>query len=213
MRARARWGVALAVLAGCSVGEGDGDVRGPLHVAVCDVSTDLFNLRPTFFGGDFHDGSLIIRVAQGGETAEFSDEFVWRVNDTAYVAAHLNQRIPVGPAGVAPVQATFRPNALCGRRNISRYAPTAALEAMSGYVIFSSIFRGDSNADATLRLTEVTQFSVVLRDPRVVRDHDPSRAPSGPAAREPIVLADNVGEFEGWFRFYYVRGRPAQRFQ
>ena len=209
---RWRW-LGLVLAAGCSVGEGSGDVRGPLHLAVCGVSTDLFDLRPTFFGGDFHDGSLVIRVAQGGETAEFSDEFVWRVNDTAYVAAHLNERIPVGPAGVAPVQATFRPNATCGRSNISRYAPTVALEAMSGYVIFSSIFRGDPNADATLRLTEVTQFSVALRDPRVVRDNDPSRAPSGPAAREPLVLPDSEAELEGWFRFYYVRGRPAQRFQ
>lgn len=211
---RGRWRMlGLAALAGCSVGEGSGDVRGPLHLAVCDVSTELFNLRPTFFGGDFYDGSLTIRVAQGGETAEFSDEFVWRINDTAYVAAHLNERIPVGPAGVAPVQATFRPNATCGRRNISRYAPTVALEALSGYVIFSAIFRGDPTAGATQRLTEVVQFSVALRDPRVTRDNDPSRAPSGQAAREPLVLADSVGEFEGWFRFYFVRGRPAQRFQ
>ena len=65
--------------------------------------------------------------------------------------------------GVAPVQATFRPNAQCGRINIARYAPTVALEAMSGYVIFSSIYRGDPNADATLRATEVTQFSIELR--------------------------------------------------
>jgi hypothetical protein len=212
MTIRARM-LGLLVMAGCSVGEGSGDVRGPLHLEVCSVSTELFDLRPTFFGGDFHDGTLIIRVAQGGETAEFSDEFVWRINNTAYVAAHLNERIPVGPAGVAPVQATFRPNESCGRSNISRYAPTVALEAMSGYVIFSSIFRGDSNADATLRLTEVTQFSVALRDPRVVTDNDPSRVPSGPAAREPAALSDSAGEFEGWFRFYYVRGRPAQRFQ
>jgi hypothetical protein len=206
-------GVGLAVLAGCSVGEGSGDVRGPMRIEECEVDTPLYDLRPSFFGGDFFDGSLIIRVAQGGETAEFSDEFVWRVNDTSYVAAHLNERIPVGPAGVAPVQATLRPNASCGRINISRYAPTVALEAMSGYVIFSSIYRGDPNADATLRLTEVTQFSIQLRDPRVVRDTDPSRPPSGPATREPPVLADSVGELEGWFRFYFVRGRPAQRFQ
>ncbi|GEM_PF-1329956 len=211
---RAPWrALGLVALAGCSVGEGSGDVRGPMHIAVCSISTGLFDLRPTFFGGDFHDGSLIIRVAQGGETAEFSDEFVWRVNDTAYVASHLNERIPVGPAGVAPVQATFRPNASCGRINISRYAPTVALEAMTGYVIFSSIYRGDPNADATLRLTEVTQFSIQLRDPRVVRDTNPSRDPSGPAIREPPVLADSVAELEGWFRFYFVRGRPAQRFQ
>lgn len=202
-----------AALAGCTVGAGSGDVRGPMHIEACGIDSQLFDLRPAFYGGDFYDGTLIVRLAQGGETAEFSDEFVWRINDTAYVAAHLNERIPVGPAGVAPVQATFRPNASCGRINISRYAPTVALEAMSGYVVFSAIFRGDPNADATLRLTEVTQFSVSLRDPRVVRDTDPSREPSGPAAREPVTLSDSVGELEGWFRFYYVRGRPAQRFQ
>lgn len=203
----------LVVLAGCSVGEGSGDVRGPLRLEVCQFSSELFDLQPAFFGGDFHDGTLIIRVAQGGETAEFSDEFVWRINDTSYVAAHLNERIPVGLPGVAPVQATFRPNHLCGRREITRYAPTVALEATHGYVVFSSIYRGDPNADATQRLTEVTQFAVSLRDPRVARDTDPSRSPTGPAAREPRVLADSVGEFEGWFRFYFVRGRPAQRFQ
>lgn len=203
----------LLALAGCSVGEGTGEVRGPLHLEVCSVSTDLFDLKPTFFGGDFHDGTLVIRVARGGETAEFSDEFTWRINDTGYVAAHLNERIPVGPAGVAPVQATFRPNAQCGRINIARYAPTVALEAMNGYVIFSSIYRGDPNADATLRATEVTQFSIELRDPHVVRDTNPSRDPIGPAVREPRVLSDSTAEFEGWFRFYFVRGRPAQRFQ
>lgn len=209
---RARW-LLLGALAGCSVGEGSGEVRGPLHVEVCSVSDDLFDLQPTFFGGDFYDGSYLIRISQGGETAEFSDEFTWRINDTAYVAAHLNQRIPVGPAGVAPVQATFRPNRSCGRVSTSRYTPTVALEAYSGYVIFSSIFRGDPNADATLRLTEVTQFSISLRDPRPAVNTDPSRDPTGPAAREPPVVSDSVAELEGWFRFYYVRGRPAQRFQ
>lgn len=209
-----RWrGMGLVLLAGCSVGEGSGDVRGPLHIEVCGVSTELFDLKPVFFGGDFHDGTLNIRVAQGGETAEFSDEFVWRINDTAYIAAHLNERIPVGLAGVAPVQATFRPNYTCGRRDHTAYSPTVALEATHGYVVFSSIYRGDPNADATQRLTEVTQFSISLRDPREVRDTDPSRAPTGPAAREPRVLSDSVGELEGWFRFYFVRGRPAQRFQ
>jgi hypothetical protein len=205
--------VGWAALAGCTVGAGSGDVRGPMRLEVCDVNTDLFDLRPTFFSGDFRDGALVVRVAQGGESGEFSDEFVWRINDTAYIAAHLNERIPVGPAGVAPVQVTFRPNATCGRINISRYAPTLALEAMTGYVVFGSIFRGDPNADATLRLIDVTQFSVSLRDPRVVHDTNPSRDPSGPAAREPRVLSDSAGELEGWFRFYYVRGRPAQHFQ
>lgn len=212
MSARPRW-LALALLAGCSVGDGSGEVRGTLRIEACGISDDLFDLKPVFFGGDFYDGALLIRVAQGGETAEYSDEFVWRINDTAYVAAHLNQRIPVGLPGVAPVQVTFRPNHLCGRREITSYAPTIALEATHGYVIFSSIYRGDPNADATQRLTEITQFSLSLRDPRPVRDTDPSRAPTGAAIREPRVLSDSVGELEGWFRFYFVRGRPAQRFQ
>lgn len=209
---RARW-LCLAALAGCSVGAGNGEVRGPVHIEACSVSDDLYDLKPTFFGGDFFDGAYLIRIAQGGETAEFSDEFTWRINDTSYIAAHLNERIPVGPAGVAPVQATFRPAHLCGHVSTSRYTPTVAMEALSGYVVFSSIFRGDPNADATLRLTEVTQFSISLQDPRITRDTDPSRDPTGPAIREPAIIASATAELEGNFSFYYVRGRPAQRFQ
>ena len=205
---------ALWVLgASCSVGDGSGQVRGALRVPQCSIDDALFDLQPTFFGADFFDGSMLIRIAQGGETSEYSDEFSWRVNDTRYVAAHLNERIPVGLAGVAPVQATFRPAHSCGHREPSQYTPTVALEATNGYVVFTSVYRGDPNADATLRAITVREFSISMRDPHVTIDVSPTRPASGPAAREPLPLPSAAAEFEGWFNFYFARGRPAQRFQ
>jgi hypothetical protein len=197
---------------GCTVGEGVGTVRGQLRVPICGIDDDQYDLRPQFYGAEWQQGSLAIHVSQGGDTGEFSDELVLRVTDTAYIAAHLNERIAVGPPGATPVQAILRLNRACGRQSITRYAPNVGLEAMQGYVVFAAVYRGDPGGEAAARLTHITEFSLSLRDARLVSNLRLDRPlPEGP--REPPALEETRAELEGELQFYFSRGRPAQRFQ
>jgi len=202
----------VALGAGCTVGEGVGSVRGQLHLPICGIDDDHFDLQPRFYGAEWQQGSLAIHISQGGDTGEFSDELVIRVDDTAYVAAHLNERIAVGPPQTAPVQAVLRLNRTCGRQSITRYAPNVGLEAMRGYVVFRGVYRGDPGADAPGRLIHISEMSLALRDPRLVQDVSLNR-PVGEGPREPPMLAEARADLEGDLQFYFSRGRPAQRFQ
>ncbi len=202
----------LVLGGGCTVGEGVGSVRGQLRVPICEIDNDHFDLQPRFYGAEWQQGSLAIHISQGGDTGEFSDELVLRVDDTAYVAAHLNERIAVGPPQAAPVQAVLRLNRTCGRQSITRYAPNVGLEAVRGYVVFQSVYRGDPGADATGRLIHISEMSLALRDPRLVQNVRLDRPiPEGP--REPPLLPETRADLEGELQFYFSRGRPAQRFQ
>lgn len=199
---------------GCSVGAGEGTARGPIHLPACSIDSPRFDLAPDFFGGDWYGGTFTIQLSHGGDTGEFNDALLFRVNDTAYVSAHLGERIAVGPAGVAPVQATLRLSHACGRRNVARWAPNGALEAYAGYIVFTSIYRGAPSSDAPQRFTDVSAFSISLRDPRQLRDISPLQPTvSTSVGQEPPVLSEAWGELEGNFSFYFSRGRPAQRFQ
>lgn len=195
----------------CSVGEGEGIIRGDVRFPVCGIDERDFDFAPQFFGGEWYAGSLTIRIGAGGDLGEFSDELMFRVNDTRYVAEHLNQRIEVGPD--APVQAILRLTKRCGRVSITRPSPNGAVEAWAGYVVFASIYRGSPIADAPARLTEVTSFSLAMRDPSVRRDLLAPAPAAVNAPREPAVFEPARAELEGSFRFYFASGRPAQRFQ
>jgi hypothetical protein len=175
-------------------------------VHLCGIDDPHFSLEPTFFGGDFYAGSFTIRLQHGGDNAEFSDELTFQVDDTEYVARNLDRRLPVGGAGVAPVHAVLGLTRSCGRRGTTQRGQNVALEAFSGYIVFHSIYRGSSIATPEARNTEVTEFSIALRDPRPVRDFVDSATP------EPQDRTSSTGELEGRFQFYFTRGRPAQRF-
>lgn len=211
---RAYAAVALTLTVSCSVGDGTGAVRGRLMVEACSINDQNYSMQPEFFGGDWHLGTFTIQIARGGDTGEYADELVFLVDDTAYVAQHLNERIAVGPSGVAPVHAVLRLTKSCGRRELVQTSPNVALEAWRGYAVFESIYRGDPNADASARRTAVTSFALELSDPRAVRDY--TNSAGGRAVgegREPAPVSQSRAELEGNFEFYFVRGRPAQRFQ
>lgn len=195
----------------CTVGEGEGTIRGELRLPVCEIDDRAFNFRAEFFGGEWYAGSLTIRIGEGGNLGEFSDELTFRVNDTRYVAERLNQRIPVGPD--QPVQAILRLTKRCGRVSITRPSANGAVEAYTGYVQFSSIYRGSPVADAPARLTEVTEFSLAMRDPNPRTDLLAPQPGAVNAPREPAPVEIARAELEGSFRFYFASGRPAQRFQ
>lgn len=215
MRAvKATVAAAALLAASCSVGEGTGEVRGRLRVQACALDDARYSMQPTFFAGDWHQGTFTVRVGQGGDTGDYSDELVVLVDDTAFVAQHLNERLPVGPPGVTPVHVSLRLSKSCGHSELVQRSPVVALQATRGYVVFEAIYRGDPGSDAAARRTAVSSFSVYLEDPRVVRDED--RVVSEPMVgegREPPVLGRSRAELEGRFEFYFARGRPAQRFQ
>ncbi len=216
MRRVMRWlPMAFAALSvSCSVGDGAGDVRGRLMVEACALDVPTYSMQPGFFGGDWHAGTYTIQIASGGDTGEYADVLQILVDDTAYVARHLNERIPVGAPGITPVHAVLRLTKSCGWREIRQSAANVALEAWRGYVVFEAIYRGDPNGDAAARRTAVSAFSMELADPRVVRDYTQSARERGVGeGREPSVLSQSRGELEGSFEFYFSRGRPAQRFQ
>jgi hypothetical protein len=200
-------GAALA----CSVGEGEGIIRGEVRMPLCGIDDRAFNFVPAFFGAEWHAGTLLLHIGQGGDLGEFSDELFFRVNDTRYVAEHLNQRIPVGPD--APIQAILRLSKSCGRVSITRPSHNGSVEAYAGYVQFAAVYRGSPVAEAPARLTEVTEFSLAMRDPSARADllAPPPSAVNAP--REPTVPPAARAELEGSFRFYFASGRPAQRFQ
>lgn len=210
-----RVGLVAALLAGaCSVGDGEGEVRGRLMVAACDLQVPDYSMQPDFFAGDWHEGTYTIRIAQGGASGDYNDELVFLVDDTRYIAQHLNERIPVGPPGVTPVHATLRLSKSCGSRELIQVTPNVALSAMRGYIVFEAVYRGDPNADAAARRTTASSFSLALEDPRVVRDTTGTVTDRSVVdEREPVVLARSRAEIEGRFDFYFSRGRPAQRFQ
>ena len=209
------FGAVAAVLSvSCSVGDGAGEVRGRLMVLACALNDADYSMQPDFFGGEWHQGSYTIQIARGGDTGEYADALVILVDDTAYVAQHLNERIAVGPTGITPVHAVLRLTKSCGRREIVQTTPDAALMAWRGYVVFEAIYRGDPGATAAARRTAVTSFSFDMADPRAVRDYtQTARERAVGEGREPAALTQSRAELEGSFEFYFVRGRPAQRFQ
>jgi hypothetical protein len=214
----------LAAGAGsCSVGDGVGQVRGSLHARVCEIDTEGYTMEPDFFGGDWYTGNYTVHIARGGDTGEYNDELVFQFEDTQYIAERIargQRRFEVGPAGTAKVHAMLRLTKSCGRREVVRMTPNVALEAYAGYVEIQSIYRGSPTAEPQDRLTEVSAFSILLRDPRPVRDFAVVEDRPASQGQEPPVFVDATGqpelnraELEGFFRFYFSRGRPAQRFQ
>lgn len=199
--------VAVAcVVCACSVGEGIGEVRGPMHVALCDLNDDHYDLAPNFFGGDFYNGSFTIRLQNSGDNPEFNDELLFLVDSTEYVANHLNQRLPIGPGRGYPVHAVMSLNRSCGRVAVTERGQNVSMEAQAGYIVFQSIYRGTTLADANFRLTSVSAFAITLRDLRPVQNN------INPETPEPHAVPPSRGELDGSFQFYFARGRPAQRF-
>jgi hypothetical protein len=77
---------------------------------------------------------------------------------------------------------------------------TGTVHALSGDIVFRSVFSGDINEDdADERLTDAV-FTGTFADPRLI-------PPVGDP--DPMVMSQVTGNF----RFYFQRGQPAQPFQ
>lgn len=196
--------LATSLGAGCTVGDGKGDVTSDrLYISGC--WNGPFDLKPDFFAANpYREEALMIRVQRGDNNTEASDGVTVIVNDLK--AIPIGVPIPVGlPNGVSPPgqPLTGAPNPLvtlsiylhqtCHEQNSATYS-------VSGEITFSSIFSGNWNEEnSEKRLTQAV-FDVKFADPRELVDAE------DPAA----VTSENV---HGSFSFYFQRGQPAQPFQ
>lgn len=197
---------AVALLAGCSVGEGTGEVTsGKLFVEDCWDGE--FDLNPSFFGADPGENNMFIRLQRGSNLAEKSDGLLIVINDVSAIRGNLLgqpiDRVGV-PVGVNPpgqpieprepplVSMTLYLNNTCGTQN-------AALSSVAGSMTFTSLFSGDiDERNADDRLSEAS-FTATFADPRS-RQVDGTYPPG------------EASEITGWFRFFFQRGQPAQPF-
>jgi hypothetical protein len=200
-RPTAVWLGATLALAGCTVGEGSGNVHSD-SLYIQDCWQGPFDLHPTFFGANpYRQDILIIRVQRGDNLEEVSDGLTVLVNDIATIRkGMLGQPITVAlPPGVSPpgVPVSGNPEALvslslylhdtCHRQN-------GAIFSTGGTITFHSLFSGNPNeSTAAARLTDA-EFDATFGDPR---DKE--------TGHESHVTGD--------FRFYFQRGQPAQPFQ
>jgi hypothetical protein len=81
-------GALVAASQGCSIGEGQGFVRGELNVTDC-WSGD-FDLQPDFFGAVPYRSTLQLRIQAGGDYQTFSDGVSILFDDLAGVRTAIN---------------------------------------------------------------------------------------------------------------------------
>jgi hypothetical protein len=200
---------ALVLLSACTTGEGQGEVTSD-RLFVRDCWDGPFRLQPTFFGANPNRGTtLIIQVQRGDNSITVSDGLLVSITDLPAVRKQRGQPIPVGlPAGLETVGAATEPRGPSAPVSMALYVQgtcnpqNGTLYSLEGQITFDSLFSGDPNElEASERLTEAT-FDAEFADPRLVA------ATSDPAG----AGADVVSRVEGWFRFFFQRGPPAQPF-
>ncbi|HVJ16100.1 MAG TPA: hypothetical protein VM686_11745 [Polyangiaceae bacterium] len=203
---------ALLAVAGCSGGEGTGEITSD-RLYIEDCWDGPFNLGPDFFGANpFRDEALIIRIQRGDDLPELSDGLYVVVNGLQEKRAQLKSEgsldLNVGlPADIEVVGAdydasSFSPTdvSLALYLHNTCHTVNGAVYSLSGSIHFDSLFSGDpSEEDAADRLTEAS-FTAQFADPRQLK---------GDAAENAAVTSTVSGNFS----FYFQRGQPAQPFQ
>jgi hypothetical protein len=194
--------------AGCTVGEGSGEVKSS-KLYVKDCWDGEFDLQPDFFAANpYREESLLIRIQHGDNNQEASDGLTIIVNDLEKVKTMTGDEptaIAVGlPPGVAPpgqpltgepaplVTLSLYLHQTCHEQN-------SAIYSIGGNITFSSIFSGDPNEkNSQERLTQA-RFTADFADPRDLL--------------EAATPTDVTSRIEGNFKFFFQRGQPAQPFQ
>lgn len=199
--------VALAVAAlGCSTAEGEGEVTSE-RLYVEDCWNGPFNLDPTFFGANPYMDTQTIRIQRGDNLEEVSDGLIVLVKDVGKIRDEaLGKPLTVGmPPGVSPPGVPIKLNPEPPLVHLSLYLhdtcheQNGTLYSTSGSITFDSLFSGDPNEESSDdRLTEA-RFAATFADPRHI-------LPSGD------IDPERTSQVEGWFRFYFQRGQPAQPF-
>jgi hypothetical protein len=199
----------LALLAGCSIGEGEGEVSSD-KLAVEGCWNGQFELNPDFFAAAPFRRTLAIRVQRGGEQEEVSDGVHILVDDIdkvrEHIAAHPGEPLKVGlPPSVVPPGVPITPDPDPPLVHLTLYLHRAchvqnsALYSISGGIVFHSIFNGNLNETSDReKLTEAEFSDIVVGDPR-------NREPGSD-------VVNNVSHLRGRLKFIFRRGQPAQPF-
>lgn len=201
--------VALVSLsAGCSLGDGEGDIRSAdLTVAGC--WNGPFQLTPDFFAGLPFRRTLTMRIQHGGDTEEVSDGAIVLVDDIDKVrqgiaSGNATFRVAQPPAIVPPgfpVVADPDPAIVHLTLYLHRscHAQNSALYSVGGNITFAAIYNGNPNeTNAAEKLTDASFTDIEVGDPR-------DRVAGGDT-----IL--NTSHISGNFKFYFQRGQPAQPF-
>jgi hypothetical protein len=196
-----------ATATGCDVGQGEGWVRSDL-LAVPDCWSGPFDLQPDFFGTVPYRDTQQIRIQRGSDQPEVSDGVAIQVNATGAIREQqLGQALDVG---LSPeLWSDINPTAVPGPAplvNLALYLQFSChnqnivLYGVGGTVTFSALFSGDPiESSGSEKLTEAS-FDVQVADPR--------DAPPGSTE----IPAEKLTPLQGYFRFHFVRGQPAQPF-
>ena len=180
--------VACSLLASaCAVGDGVGEASGELHAPACNVAGP-FDLDPDFFGAEFFEQGLTITMQRGGDYQVKSDGLLFDIADAHDANDRLGEPLPV------------------------RYLPDASLDELSGIVRVSLYLNETCDRDEHAGLVGV-DGSVTIESIGNGTIDEADRV-EGTFA---IEFAEPAGHgatasLEGYFRFRYTRGRPAQRF-
>ncbi len=192
-------------LIGCNVGSGEGQVQSDL-ISVQDCAVRAFDLAPHFFAAIPSGDNLEIRIQRQDVPTESGDGLAIVVRGLSTVTGELGQSLEVGmPLGVRPPGVPVVADSSPAPVNMSLYlndscdVQNAALYSVSGSIVFSALFDGDTTElSAADRLIEAS-FDVQFADPRSLT---PGQA-----------LEDGQkSRVTGSFRFYFERGKPAQPF-
>lgn len=205
--------LALA-LAGCSLGQGEGQVYSEKLYAK-DCWFDEYDLGPDFFAAVPFRDTQQIRVQRGSDLEEVSDGLLVLVDDTAKIRSTLGQPLCVSlPPEVRPPGSPIGsdPGQGCGDAPLVHMAlylqrschnQNIVLYSIGGHITFQHLFDGDPNEpSAEEKYTAATFDDVMVGDPRDVK--------LGDKAYE--IPQEKQSKLSGFFRFYFQRGRPGQPF-
>lgn len=182
----------VPMFAGCSVGEGTGEIGGPVMATDCNVDVPDYQLSPSFFAAQVTGDQLSLRVQRGSDFESYADGLMIAVRDVNEVKqSRIGLPIRIVDDYRALVQVIFYLNESCDSGFPSEYRrQPVILAAQSGTITFRSIYA--PGVDTAGTAIEADLADVVFVDP----DH--------PAERNATL--------NGSFSFFYQRGSPAQRF-
>jgi hypothetical protein len=182
----------LPIFAGCSIGEGTGQIGGPVMATDCEIDEPMYELYPSFFTAQVTGDQLNLRVQRGSDFESYADGLIIHVRDVNEVKqSRIGLPIRIEDDYRALVQVIFYLNESCISGFPSEYRrQPVVLAARSGTITFRSIYA--PNVDTTATGIEAELTDVVFADP----DH--------PDVRNATL--------SGSFSFFYQRGSPAQRF-
>lgn len=174
------------MLAGCAVGNGEGELTGTVHVADCDLDGD-FSLKPDFFAAEPFNDSLEIRIQHGSDWQVYSNGLLIFVHDATTLAAeHLNEPLDLSSPDTG-IDVTFYLNETCPA---DRFDIPVSMTVQTGTLTFTEIYA-----------------------PELSKKHVKTEAVLTNAHFEDAAQPENRNaDVAGSFSFLYVRGRPGQRF-